>query len=434
MNKINLIIRREFNERVRKRSFLVSTILAPLLMIGLFAGMIFVMTLRSDETKTIEVIDNSGIVSDRLESTGTIVYKPADRTLEQINADHEGIWGVLVIGDIMNDAGDVKLYSYSSSTVEIESSIASALEDIVEAEKLKRYNIENLPRIMAEVETNIRVSAFKVDDSGQQKSSSSALAMGLAYALGLLMYMFVMLYGNQVMNGVIEEKNSKVLEVVVSSVRPFQLMMGKIIGIACVAVTQFVIWVAVLGIGSAAVMNAFVPAEVIAVVGDAGAVGAAMPEGLSPEMISAIGNLTDLSYVGKMLAVFLVFFVGGYLLYAAMYAAVGSAVDNIQDAGQFQMPITVPLLFGLIGMINAMNDPSGPLAFWLSIIPFTSPMVMVARIPYGVPMWELGLSVGLLILTFVAMVWLAGKIYRVGIFMYGKKPTPREILRWVRYK
>ena len=266
------------------------------------------------------------------------------------------------------------------------------------------------------------------------------LSMWLAYAFGVIMYVFVMIYGVQVMQGVIEEKNSKVLEVVVSSVRPFQLMMGKIIGIACVAVTQFVIWVAVIAIGGVLAVNSLVPADILAAAQGMSAgmnpeIAQAMSEATAnPEATAALANLLDAGYLGKMLVVFLIYFVGGYLLYAAAFAAVGSAVDNIQDSQQFQMPITLPIVLGLIGMINAMNDPNGAMAFWLSIIPFTSPMVMVARIPYGVPGWELALSIALLVATFIVMVWLAGKIYRVGIFMYGKKPSFKELAKWITYK
>ncbi len=441
MGKTGIIVRREFNERVRKKSFLITTILTPLLFVGLIGGMFAMMSVKTSKAKTIEVIDNSGFVGGRLEGGNSLKYIPTDRTLEQINADHPDTWGVLVIGgDVMTDPGNVQLYTYSSSTFDTETSISRAIADIVEAEKLKSYDIENLPQILEEVRTNIQLKAYKVDDTGAGKESSSMLAMGLAYVFGLLMYMFVLLYGAQVMNGVIEEKNSKVLEVIVSSVRPFQLMMGKIIGIALVAVTQFVIWVAVIGIFSVAMLKFMVPADIVQA-------ASAMSNGMTPDMagamqamtdnpeaVAAISNMMDMGYLGKMLLTFLFYFVGGYLLYAAMFAAVGSAVDNTQDAQQFQMPVTIPLILGLIGMVNAMQDPGGSLAFWLSIIPFTSPMVMVARIPYGVPGWELALSAMLLVVTFMVMVWLAGKIYRVGIFMYGKKPSFAELAKWITYK
>ncbi len=442
MSKISLIIGREYNERVRKRSFLVTTLLTPLLMVALMGGAIWMASRGSSEHKKIEVIDGSGVISPRLENAGTIEYRPAARTLEEINADHPDTWGVLVIGeDVMANPSNVQLYTYSSSTIETESAISRALENIIEAEKLKTYDIENLPQILDDVRTNVTLKAYKVDEeSGEEKESSSGLAMGLAYVFGIIMYMFVLLYGVQVMQGVIEEKNSKVLEVVVSSVSPFQLMMGKIIGIACVAVTQFVIWVALIAVLGTLIMRQMVPADILAA-------AQAMAGGMSPdiaqamsdattnsEAVAALGNLMNIGYLGRLLVVFLIYFIGGYLLYAAAFAAVGSAVDNVQDSQQFQMPITLPIIFGFIGMVSAMRDPGGSLAFWLSIIPFTSPMVMVARIPYGVPGWELALSIALLVATFIVMVWLAGKIYRVGIFMYGKKPSFKELAKWITYK
>jgi ABC-2 type transport system permease protein len=437
-NKIGIIIKREFNERVRKKSFLVTTILTPLLFVAMMGGMIAMMTIRTGKAKVIEVIDNSGFVASNLENSEAIQYLPTDRTLEQINTDHSVAWGVLVIGsDILTNSSNVQLYTYSTSTLDTESTIAGDISDIVETEKLKAYDIENLPQILDAVHTEVKLKAYKVDESGEETESSSALAMVLAYILGFLMYMFVLLYGAQVMSGVIEEKNSKVLEVVVSSVKPFQLMMGKILGIALVAVTQLAIWVAVIAVLGSALIHFMVPADMVAAAQgmSQGMMDPAMSQMVNnPEMVSALGSLMDIGYLGKMFAVFLFYFVVGYLLYAAMFAAVGSAVDNVQDSQQFQMPITLPLIVGLIGMFNAMQDPTGPLAVWLSIIPFTSPMVMVARIPYGVPAWELALSIGLLLATFVLFVWLAGKIYRVGIFMYGKKPSFKELAKWITYK
>jgi ABC-2 type transport system permease protein len=437
MSKTGIIIKREFNERVRKKSFLVTTILTPLLFVGMMGGMIAMMTVRTSKAKVIEVIDNSGIVAQKLESGSAIQYLPTDRTLDEIKADQGITWGVLVIGsDVIANPSDVQLYTFSSSTFDTESAIAGAISDIVEAEKLKSYDIENLPQILDEVRTTVTLKAYKVDEGGEETESSSVLAMVLAYILGFLMYMFVLLYGAQVMTGVIEEKNSKVLEVVVSSVRPFQLMMGKILGIALVAVTQLAIWVVVIAVLGSALIHFAVPADMLAAAqGMSQGMDPAMSQMVNnPEMVSALGSLMDVGYLGKMFAVFLFYFVVGYLLYAAMFAAVGSAVDNAQDSQQFQMPITLPLIVGLIGMFNAMQDPTGSLAVWLSIIPFTSPLVMVARIPYGVPAWELTLSIGLLVATFVLFVWLAGKIYRVGLFMYGKKPTFKELAKWITYK
>ncbi len=446
MSKISLIIRREFFERVRKRSFLVATILTPLLMIGLMGGVVGFMAFYKGETKNVEVVDHSGFVAGMLEGNREIVYTPATRSLEEINANHPETWGVLVIGsDVMTNPSNVQLYTYSTSTVILEEKIASDIEQIVEAEKLKCYDIENLPKILEEVRTDVTLRAYNVDESGEEEESSSTLAIVLAYVLGFLMYAIVFAYGAMVMQSVIEEKNSKVLEVVVSSVSPFQLMMGKIIGIACVAVTQFAIWIVLIALGSTAVMHFLVPTDILAATqGMAEGMSPEMMEGMTvgmagfigenPEIIAALGGLMNIGYIAKLLFAFIFYFMGGYLLYAAMFAAVGSAVDNVQDAQQFQTPIMIPILIGFVGTFQAMQDPTSPFAFWLSIIPFTSPLVMMARIPYGVPTWELALSAGLLVATFIVMVWLAGKIYRVGIFMYGKKPTFKELAKWITYK
>ncbi len=265
MNKIGLVIQREYYERVRKRSFLLVTILVPLLMICLMAVFGVIMNSSSTEHKIIEVVDASGLVSGRLENTGSITYRFSERTLDEIRADRGDIWGALVIGsDVLTHPDNVQLYTWSSSTLETEAAISRAISTIIEGEKLKAYNIENLDRILADVRTRVQLKAFKVDEaSGEEKESSSMLSMWLAYAFGVIMYVFVMIYGVQVMQGVIEEKNSKVLEVIVSSVKPFELMMGKIAGIACVAVTQFAIWVAMLSIGAVVVVNIFVPAEML---------------------------------------------------------------------------------------------------------------------------------------------------------------------------
>ena len=265
------------------------------------------------------------------------------------------------------------------------------------------------------------------------------LNIALAYIFGFLIYMFVFLYGNMVMQGVIEEKSNKVMEVMVSSVKPFELMMGKILGIASVAVTQFVIWVVFILVVGGAAMSLFgvgdmmAAASASAAMDPAAMMGTQMPS-LDDETLSILRTVTDPAYLLRILGGFLVYFVGGYLLYAAMFAAVGSAVDNEKDTNNLQLPITIPLILAIFVMMSAMQDPHGPLAFWFSMIPFTSPVVMMVRLPYGVPGWELALSIGLLFVTFIAMVYLAGKIYRVGVFMYGKKPTFAELAKWLRYK
>ncbi len=434
MGKIGLIARREFNERVRKKSFIITTILMPVCLVGIIGVMAWLMTRESDKIREIIVVDESGVVAPQMTDEGTIRYRMADQPFERVREEApEGIFGILLIGDdIMTNSRTVQLYTYESSTVMIEEAVAGQIRQIVEAEKLKAYHIDNLDRILAEVETPIVLQTKEITESGETRDSSSTLALAAAYIFGMLVYMFVFLYGTMVMQGVIEEKSNKVLELMVSSVKPFQLMMGKIIGIASVALTQLLIWVVFIALAGGAAVNFFAGDAMTAM-----NAGEAMPvefNNMDMDGVAMLSRLTDVRYILTLVIGFVVYFIGGYLLYAAMFAAVGSAVDNEKDTQNLQLPITIPLILAFVVMVNAMQDPHSHIAFWFSMIPFTSPIIMMARLPYGVPMWEVLLSAGLLYATFVGMVWLAGKIYRVGIFMYGKKPSFRELFKWVRYK
>ena len=438
MSNISLIIQREFNERVRKKSFIITTILMPVLMLALMVAPALIMRFSRGETKTIAVIDDSGLVAPKLADSEEIRFTTTDKSTDEARREFSDLFGVLWIGsDILENPSAVKLYANSSSSLSLEESLTGQIERILEAEKLRRYNIDNLQQILDEVKTTVTLQTFRNDKSQEEETQaqSSVVATASGYILGFVLYMFLLIYGSMVMQSVIEEKNNRVLEVMVSSVRPFDLMMGKILGVAAVAVVQVVIWgVLIVGVGSF-VLPQLMPAEAMAGVE---AVRQGMPaaatEGMDPEMLQALAAVTDLGYVVKIFVCLLLFVFGGYLLYSAMFAAVGSAVDNVQDASQLQMPITLPIILALLAMIAVIKDPNSTMAFWFSIIPFTSPVVMMARIPYGIPLWEVALSLAVLYASFVGMVWFAAKIYRVGIFMYGKKPTLRELLRWVRYR
>ena len=441
MGKIGIIAAREFNERVKKKSFIITTILMPLFFVALMFVPALMMNIKSDEAKEVIVVDQSGLIGDRLVSDGQLTFSPSDKSFEELRDEAHEVFGILVVGsDIATNPSNLQLFAYESSTINIEQAITEQVRTIVESEKLKEYNIEDIDAILEAIKTPVSIQVKQLDESGDAKESSSILNIALAYIFGFLIYMFVFLYGNMVMQGVIEEKSTKVMEVMVSSVKPFQLMMGKILGIASVAVTQFAIWVVFILVVGGAAMSLLGVDEMMAAASSASAMdpvammGAAGVPSLDDETLSIIRTVTDPGYLLRILGGFLIYFVGGYLLYAAMFAAVGSAVDNEKDTNNLQMPITIPLILGIFVMMSAMQEPHGPLAFWFSMIPFTSPIVMMVRLPYGVPGWELALSVGLLVATFVGMVWLAGKIYRVGVFMYGKKPTLRELLRWARYK
>lgn len=433
MSKIGLIISREFNERVRKRSFILTTVLTPLLMIGVIAAPFLVQRLGSSERKEILVSDPSGLVASALQSDGKVLFTPTDRSPEELRSDPGKAYGYLVVGaHIIDNPSDLQLYTFGPSTMEMERNIVSQVRRIVEAEKLKAYQIEDIQNILAEVRTQVSLQTFRLDSGGEEKASSSMLSMISAYFFGLLIYMFVFTYGAMVMHGVIEEKSSKVLEIIVSSVRPFQLMMGKILGIAAVAITQFMIWAVLLSVFGMVVLP-LLGGDALAAAGTAGSLPVDL-EGMDAGAMDALRTMTDPGFLFRTFGSFLIYFIGGYLLYAAMFAAIGSAVDNSQDSQQLQLPVTIPMIFALIVMFAVMQEPNSTLAVVFSLIPFTSPIVMMARIPYGVPVWELLASVLLLYGTFLAMVWLAGKVYRVGIFMYGKKPGFGELYKWMTYK
>ena len=436
MNKIGIIIAREFNERVKKKSFIITTILMPLLMIGMMAAPTLMMLFAKGEQKTLLVIDESSVVAPQLEGNEDVEFKTVDAALEEARKDMD-VFGVLWIGEnIVDSPSDVKLYTNSSSSMSLEESITAQIEKVIERERLKRYDIDNLEDIMKDLKASVTMTTYRNDQSEEGKdeqATSSVVSYLLGLVLGMMLYMFLIIYGSMVMTSVIEEKGSRVLDVLVSSVSPFQLMMGKILGVAAVAVTQIAIWgVLVCGIGSA-VLPALMPDDVMQSVEAVQAGQMTLEEAdMDAETISALSLATDMSGLVMMFVWLLLFLLGGFLFYSAMFAAVGSAVDSIQDANQLQTPITVPIILALILAMSVFNDPNSPLAFWGSIIPFTSPVVMMARIPFDIPTWQIVLSLVLLYASVAGMAWVAGKIYRVGIFMHGKKPSFKELLSWVK--
>lgn len=433
-NNISLIVGREFRARVRKKSFIITTLLMPVLMIGLMVAPALIMEYSQGEQKRIAVIDESGLVARQLQSDEAMAFETVDLAVEEARnslADH---FAILYIGsDILSNPSNVRLYANASTSIMLEEQITSQIEQVIENEKLKAYQIDNLDQILAEVETHVSMQTFRNDKTEEEAQSgqSSIVATALGYILGFVLYMFLLIYGAMVMQSVIEEKNSRVLEVMVSSVKPFQLMMGKILGVASVAIVQVAIWgVLIFGVGSF-VLPQLMPAE--AMMG-AEAMEAGVATNVDPEMLQVVSAMTDSAYLAKIFICLILFVFGGFLLYSAMFAAIGSAVDSVQDAQQLQTPVMLPIILGLLMMLAVINDPNSPIAFWFSVIPFTSPIVMMARIPYDIPMWEIVLSLVLLYASFMVMVWLAAKIYRVGIFMYGKKPSLKELWKWMRYK
>ncbi len=440
MRNIGLIIMREFKERVYKKSFIITTLLMPLLLALVSVAPTLIMIFAKGEAKQISVIDNSGIVADKLESNEEVSFITlvnADLQQELKNSLEKDEFGVLYIGeDIVTNPSNIQLYTNSSSSMMIEDNIADQVEEIIEQERLKEYNLENLREILDKVEVNISLSTFRNGDDEQSTASSSAASSFVGIILGFVLYFFLVIYGSIVMQSIIEEKNSRILEVLVSTVRPFDMMMGKILGVAAVAATQILVWGVLIIAMSAFVIPALIPDDIMASVEalQAGAdVTAMAANGVDTGMITAMASVLDTGYIAKIVGLLLLFMVGGFLLYAAMYAAVGASVDEAQDAQQLTTPITIPIIFAFIILTMVMNDPNSPLVVWCSMIPFTSPIVMMGRIPSGIPTWEIILSLVLLYATFVFMVWIAGKIYRVGIFMHGKKPSFKDLYRWLKY-
>ena len=427
MKNIYLIISREYLERVRKKSFIVVTLLMPLLMIGLMVAPTLMMLYSGSDLKRIAVIDRSGIVASELVSSAEVEFVreellTKDEACRIYNNDSD-IFGVLYIGSDIESRDSVQLITNSSSSLMLEENIAGQISSIVEREKLRRYNIDNLETILAEVETHIDLSTYVNDGTGDEttmESTSSGVSYILGIALGMLLYMVIILYGQMVLTSVVEEKASRVIDVMVTSCSPFALMMGKILGIAAVALTQIAIWAALIISAS----KFLLPSLLLA---DGAAAGDMM-------LSAAMGTLGNTGYLASLFAYVALFLIGGFLLYASLYAAAGSAVDSVQDGQQFNSVIMLPIILSMIIMMSVFNDPNSPLAFWGSIVPLTSPIVMITRIPFGIPGWEIALSVVLLYATFVATTWLASKVFRVGIFMHGKRPSWSELWQWVRMK
>ena len=434
-NKIGIIIGREFNERVRKKSFIITTLLTPVLMIALMMAPVLMTLYSEGEEKIVVVVDESNVVAPSLKSTPEVKFESTPLPIGVAMHEHTGCFAILHIDkDILENPNGVRFYTNGSTSIGLEHNVVTQIETILQNEKLKMYDIGNLQDILASVKTDVNMQSYKNSANGgeEAETSSSVVATVLAYILSFVLYMFLLIYGSMVMQSVIEEKNNRVLEVMVSSVRPFEMMMGKILGVACVAVLQIVIWFSLIGGVAYFVLPHVLPAELLATI-ELMKQGAPASGGVDMDMLQAMMMLTNVGYVLKVLASLLVFVVGGFLLYAAMFAAVGSAVDTPQDAQQLQTPITLPIIISLLVMLSVINDPTSSLAFWFSMVPFTSPIVMMARVPYDIPAWEIAVSIALLYMTFFAVVWAAAKIYRVGILMHGKKPGFKELWRWIRY-
>ncbi len=436
MNKIGLIIRREYFTRVKKRSFIIMTFLGPLLIAAVYIIPILLALHADNEKRTIAVVDQSHWFERQFVSTENQTFI----RLDDIDIDstkrlvQQGFFDIaLFIPETqLNIPSSAVVYSMKQVPITVESHIKEVMKNEIQVQKLLAAGVD--PDILESLKTNINLSVIRMDEEGGEKETFTEIQFILGLILAVLIYMFIMLFGGQVMQGVSEEKSSRIIEVIVSSVKPFQLMMGKIIGVSLVALTQFVMWILLTG---------------VIYVGFSAAVGITNPEAISQgtvlsqeisntnimdnEAVQDVLNVVHSIDFGTIILSFIVFFLLGYLLYATMFAAIGSLVDNNTDSQQFTLPVTVPLIIAIISAVYIVNDPDSSLAVWMSMIPFTSPVVMMVRIPFGVPIWQVVVSAILLAGTFVGMTWVAAKVYRTGILMYGKKPTYKEIFKWLKY-
>jgi ABC-2 type transport system permease protein len=433
MNKIILIIKREYFSRVKKKSFLVMTFLVPMLIIGMYA-LIFALSIQGgDNIPAVEIIDESGIFNKGLENKKSATFRKSELSLveaKQKVIQNEDAFVLYIPGNISN-GGTIEMFSQKKAGISVISTIESQLNDQMRTKMLADAGIDVLT--LDKIKPKLSVVSKELTLEGEKDSSSGA-AMAVGFAAAILIYMSLFIYGIQVMRGIIEEKTSRIVEVVISSVKPFQLMMGKIVGIGLVGLTQFLLWITLsLGLMTVASQIMFKGKmdQIKSEVPMNKQAAAVSIDGPGMDIIKAIQTV-DWTYI---LPIFIIFFLGGYMLYSALFAAVGSAVESDTETQQFMLPITLPLLFTYIMSFSfIVNNPDSSLSFWLSIIPFTSPIAMMVRLPFGVPNWELALSIILLIAGFIFTTWLASRIYRVGILMYGKKVSFAELGKWFMFK
>ena len=446
---IKTIIAREYLTKVKKKSFLLTTFLVPVFFAAMCILPSVIMFMAKDTGKKVAVIDQSGIVMPYMIDTESVDYSDySSESPEDMKTRFEelGLDVLVVVSPLDTAARTVSVASYTSKplSMELKECVQSRVNDAVEDYRLTLYDITDLKQIMADVKSNVSMATYTLGESGEEKITSSEVYMIISMVLSIIIYMFIAMFSGMVMQSVIEEKASRVVEVLVSSVKATELMFGKIIGVACVALTQFFLWI-ILTLVLVGGFSAFVGFD--SLMGDpaqaeqmmemsaqmSGVDMAEMTASIQEEegMAAVLSTLKDINWV-QMIVAFIIYFALGYLLYASFFAAIGSAVENEADTTQLQMPVTVPLLLAFFIAIYAFNAPDSQIVWWGSMIPFTSPIVMLSRIPFGVPMWELVLSIALLVATFIACGWASAKIYKIGILMFGKKTTFKDLWKWLR--
>lgn len=445
MNKILIIIKREFLTRVKKKTFIVLTIAVPFLFAAFYAFLIWMMLNKDTEIRKIAVINNSNVESP-VTSNEFTQYEYIDNIdfdKEKTKLIEQGYYAVLNLPSDLWDKNEAELFSNKQIPMDLKAfvtnQISDKIEDIKKATLISEIGIPDLESKLNATKTQISLKTLKLDEeSGEAKESSSEVLSILGMIGGMIIYMFILMYCTQVMRGVIEEKSNRIVEVIISSVKPFQLMMGKIVGVALVGLVQFLIWIVlivILVLAGSMILMPNIDLESLRQGTDLAQMASSSNMDMSQiKIISNIAQTLDPSFLTFYLIIFLFYFIGGYLLYAALFAAIGAAVDNETETQQFMTPLMIVLAVAFYMGIGVMRNPESSMAFWASIVPFTSPIVMLVRLPFGVPTIELVSSMLLLVASFVGLTWLSGKIYRIGILMYGKKVTYKELWKWIIYK
>ena len=449
LRTIGVIINREYSTRVKKKTFLLTTFLVPVLLALCGVAMGVMMVNVKEKTKTVGVVDESGIVMSYLKNSEQISFQDmSSEPLDTVKARLAdlGLDGVLSISKIDEQKNlQASFTSVKPVGMGVTATMSRYIDDALEDYRIRSYDIDGLEEIVNSVKADVPIRTFVLDENGGEKVSESGVNSILSMVLGIFIFLFITMFGSMVMTAVVEEKTSKVVEVLISSVKATELMFGKIIGVALVALTQFFLWIVLSIVLLSAGMGIIAPKMMDTV--DAQSIVAGLPEGTNQfdamtavlsqsdsELGDVVGTLAGLN-IGQLVLYFIVFFVLGYLLYASLFAAIGSAaVDNENDTSQLQMPVTIPLMIAYFIALYAYNAPDSAVALWGSMIPFTSPIVMLARIPFGVPGWQILLSIGLLVVTTIACAYLSAKIYKVGVLMYGKKTTFKDLWKWLKQK
>ncbi len=434
-----IILKKEYMERVAKRSFIIMTLLTPFLILAVLGAVMAItyFSIESDDKQyTIAVVDDSGFVAQNIEGSRKIVYTQVAKADVDSIAAKKSYSAILFVGSDVTSTNTVKMEKFETATMTLESSIRNDIEDVVARKKLEQYNIDNLSEIVNDLDKRIDIETLTINEDGSKVEDSSSVNYFLGYAGGFLIYMFVLIYGSQLLTSVVDEKNSKVVEVMLSTVPPRNMLLGKVVGIGLVALTQIVIWGAVILVGGVVASSIF--ADQIAANSDmiaaAATSGVPTSEPLPEELAIALGAISDVWGIIKGFLFFMVYFTGGYLIYASLFAAIGSAVSSVQDASHLQTPLTIPIIGSLIFMSLALQNPDLPVVTALSIFPLTSPIIMLARITADIPAWEVISSIVVLYASVWGIIWIAGRIYRIGIMSHGKKPSYKELYKWIKQK